>query len=67
MRGRRRKRHQFWRWWGPYHFGVRGRRSGGTDERNEADRDGVKEVSAGNPTSVQLGKVCVVDGLSSMR
>lgn len=44
-----------------------GRRSGGTNERNEANRDGVKEVSAGDPTSVQLGKVSVVEGLSSMR
>ena len=43
-----------------------GRRSGGTNKRNKADRDGVKEVSTGNPTSIQLGEVAI-EGLRSMR
>jgi hypothetical protein len=46
---------------------VRCGRCGGTNERNEADRDSIEEVSAGNPASIQLGKLGVVEGLRSVR
>ncbi len=52
--------------WRCHRFRVGGRRNGGINERNKANRDSVKVVSAGNPTNVQLGKI-FIEGLSSMR